>query len=156
MTRASLVHFAVITVVCALGTTPAAAQDTRAESASQQRAAKAQTSPVVSHQSGVFQRTFTWVGNKMEGSGGANDGLYSELGGMIPGAGWLSVGPGLPSRPFATSMLATDLLSECRRRPKPCFVATTSAPLAISGFDGGSNSGNTWTLVGFERLQAEK
>lgn len=49
MTRNSLVHFAVITVVCVLGTAPAAAQDTRAESASQERAAKAQTSPVVPH-----------------------------------------------------------------------------------------------------------
>jgi outer membrane protein assembly factor BamA len=92
MKRTSLVHFAVITVVCALAGTPAAAQDTRAESASQERAEKAQTSPVV-QQPSVFQRAFKWAG-KLEGSGEAKDGLYPELGGMIPGAGWLSAGPG--------------------------------------------------------------
>ena len=93
MNRTSLVHSSVIAVVCALGATPAAAQNTRTEAESQERAAKAQTSHAV-RQSGVFQRTFTWVGSRMEGSGGVKDGLYPELGGMIPGAGWLSLGPG--------------------------------------------------------------
>jgi hypothetical protein len=84
----------ILTVVLALGGTRAAAQNTRAESASQERAAKAQTSLAVD-ESGAFQRAFTWIGNRMEGTGSAaKDGLYPELGGMIPGAGWLSVGPG--------------------------------------------------------------
>ena len=99
MNRTSLVHFSVIAVVCALGTTPAAAEDTRAEAASQERAAKAQTSPAVEHP-GMFQRTFTWVDKKMASSGGAKDGLYPELGGMIPGAGLISLGPGYRHRLF--------------------------------------------------------
>jgi hypothetical protein len=94
MNRTSLVHFAVITFVCALMGTPAAAQDTRAETISQERAAKAETSTsTVVRPSGVFQRTFTWAGKKIDG-GGAKDGLYPQLGGMIPGSGWLSLGPG--------------------------------------------------------------
>lgn len=93
MNRTTLVHLAAISVICAAGSTPAAAQNTRAESVSQERAAKARTS-AATEQPSVFQRTFTWVGNKMDGVSGSKDGLYPELGGMIPGAGWLSVGPG--------------------------------------------------------------
>jgi hypothetical protein len=108
MNRTSLV-LVILTVVLALGGTRAAAQNTRAESASQERAAKAQTSLAVD-ESGAFQRAFTWIGNRMEGSGGAaRDGLYPELSGMIP-----------PVRSYF------------RRE-----------------------TGNTWTLVGFERLQPE-
>ena len=93
MNRTFLVPFSVITVVCALAVTPAAAQNTRAEAASQERAEEAQALPAV-QKPGVFRRTFTWVDKRMASSGGTNDGLYPELGGMIPGAGWLSVGPG--------------------------------------------------------------
>ena len=53
MNRPSLVHLAMIAVVCALGAQPAAAQDTRAESVSQERAAKAQTAPAV-HEPACF------------------------------------------------------------------------------------------------------
>jgi hypothetical protein len=88
-----LASLAMITAVCALGARPVAAQNTPAESVSQDRAAKAQTAPEV-HEPGVFQRTFKWVGNKMkDGSSEPKDGLYPQIGGMIPGAG-LSVGPG--------------------------------------------------------------
>ncbi len=94
MNRPSIVRLAMIAVAFALGAQPAAAQDTRAESMSQERAAKAQTVPAV-HEPGPFQRTFTWVGKKMtDGSDEAKDGLYPQLGQMIPGAGWLSAGPG--------------------------------------------------------------
>ena len=93
MNRTSFVHLALITVVCAVGSQPAAAEDTRAESASAERAAKApaQTSEA-DLDSGVFQRAFAWI-NNMEDAGGAKDGLYPQLGGMIPGSG-LATGPG--------------------------------------------------------------
>jgi hypothetical protein len=93
MKRTSLVHFSVIAVVCALGAVPAAAQETRADAASQERAAKAQTSTVV-QEPGAFQRSFTWVDKKMASAGPGKDGFYPELGGMIPGAGLISAGPG--------------------------------------------------------------
>ena len=81
MNRTSLIHLAVIAVVCASGARPAAAQNAAAEIASQEP--------------GAFQRTFTWVGDKLQGgSGEAKDGLYPQLGGTVPGAGWISAGPG--------------------------------------------------------------
>ncbi len=50
------------------------------------------------------QCTFTWLGGVMgEGSGPARQGFYPELGGMIPGAGWLSVGPGYRHQLFGGS-----------------------------------------------------
>src|SRR5437762_705773 len=73
MNRTPLVHLAVITFVCAVRSMSEAAQDMRVESASRERAPKAQTSTAV-QPSSVFQRTFTWVGNKVDGLGEAKDG----------------------------------------------------------------------------------
>jgi outer membrane protein assembly factor BamA len=116
MNRMSFVHLAMITVVCALGAGPAAAQNTRAESVSQERAAKAQTAPAV-HEPGVFERTFTWVGNKMgDGSGESKDGLYPQIGGMIPGAGWLSAGPGYRQHLFGDAAVVNVSAAMSPRR----------------------------------------
>jgi hypothetical protein len=94
MKRISVVHLAVMAVVGAVSALPAAAQNTGAERVSQDRAATAQTTPPVDKPGGL-QQVFRWVGNTTgDGSGEAKNGLYAELGGMIPGAGWLSVGPG--------------------------------------------------------------
>ncbi|MEO8678887.1 MAG: hypothetical protein ABI665_07565 [Vicinamibacterales bacterium] len=94
MKRPFLVQFAMIPVICALGAQAAAAQDTRAEAVSMERAAKAEAVPEV-HQPGMFQRTVKWAGNKLTAeSGEAKDGWYAQYGNEIPGAGWPTVGPG--------------------------------------------------------------
>ena len=96
MNRLPYFCLAVIAVLCAPDARLAAAQNAPAESVSQDRSAQARTGlPVHSDEPGVWQRTFTWLGDKMrDGSDKANDGLYPRLGGMIPGAGWFSAGPG--------------------------------------------------------------
>jgi outer membrane protein assembly factor BamA len=84
---------AMIAAVCALTARPVAAQNTLAERVSLERGVEVQTAPEVD-EPGVFQRTFKWVGNKMkDDSSEPKDGLYPQIGGMIPGAGF-SVGPG--------------------------------------------------------------
>src|SRR5437764_10345538 len=93
MKRSFFVHFAMMTVVCAVGARPAVAQNAAEEIATQTLAATADVAPRI-EKPGVFKRTFSWMGDRMsDGSGRAKDGLYAELGGMIPGAG-ISVGPG--------------------------------------------------------------
>ena len=99
MNRSSLVHLAVIAVVCASGTRPAAAQNTPAENDS------------------PFERTFTWVGNTMRnGSGEAKDGLYAQLGEIIPGAGWLSAGPGYRHHLFGDAAVVNVSAAVSSRR----------------------------------------
>ena len=102
MNRLSLVSFAVIAVVCAPDARLAAAQNPPAESIAQESAAQVQTAlPLHIDEPGVFQRTFTWVGDKMrDSSGEAKDGLYPRVGAMIPGAGGLSAGPGYRQHVF--------------------------------------------------------
>jgi outer membrane protein assembly factor BamA len=93
MNRTCLVHLAVIAVVGALGVKPAAAQPASANDTSHELAAQSDTAPPFDEPGGL-PRMFSWVNKMGDGSGSAKDGLYPELGGMIPGAGWLSAGPG--------------------------------------------------------------
>jgi outer membrane protein assembly factor BamA len=82
------------------------AQNTGVEGASPTLAATAEIAPRI-EKPGVFKRTFNWVGEKMvDGAGEAKDGLYAELGGMIPGAG-ISVGPGYRHQLFGDAAVVS-------------------------------------------------
>ena len=103
MNRTSFVHLAVIAAICASGARPAAAQNTGAET--------------VSRAPGMFQRTFTRVGDIMQlGAGEAKDGLYPQLGEMIPGAGLLSAGPGYRQHLFGDAAVVNVSASLSWRR----------------------------------------
>ena len=102
-------------VVCAVSARPAVAQNAREEGATQTVAATAEVAPRV-EKPGVFERTFSWVGNKMpDGSGQAKDGLYPELGGMIPGSG-ISVGPGYRHHLFGDAAVVSASAAFSSRR----------------------------------------
>jgi outer membrane protein assembly factor BamA len=102
MNRPFLLNVAMIAIVCSVGVRPVMAQDQS-------------TSNV--DEPGLFRRTFTWVGSKMTGgSGEAKDGLYPELGGMIPGAGWLSVGPGYRHHLFGDAAVVNASAAMSSRR----------------------------------------
>jgi outer membrane protein assembly factor BamA len=93
MNRLFFAHLATIAVCSAVIAQPAAAQNISTEGASQTSAATSQNAPS-SSRPGLFQRSVTWVSDKLaDGSGSSKDGFYPEVG-MVPGAGWLSVGPG--------------------------------------------------------------
>jgi outer membrane protein assembly factor BamA len=98
MKQSFFVHVAMMTVVCAVSAQPAMAQNPTED------------------KPGVFSRTYSWVTEKMvDGAGQSKDGLYPELGGMIPGAG-LAVGPGYRHRLFgdAAVMSASAAISSKR------------------------------------------
>lgn len=93
----------------------AAAQNTGDQSVSQTPAATVDTAQTI-EEPGVLKRTFTWVGDKMSGgSGQAKNGLYAELGGMIPGAG-LSVGPGYRHHLFGDAAVVNASAAFSSRR----------------------------------------
>jgi outer membrane protein assembly factor BamA len=115
MKRSFFVHFAMMTVVCAVSARPAVAQNAREVGATQTLGATAESAPRI-EKPGVFERTFTWVGDKMsDGSGQAKDGLYPELGGMIPGAG-ISVGPGYRHHLFGDAAVVSASAAYSSRR----------------------------------------
>jgi hypothetical protein len=95
MTRASLVQLGTMALVCSLGAAPARAQDTRAEVLSQERTAKAEEAAASPERGpGLLQRSVRWAMTELERSGGTGDGFYPKVGGLIPGSGWVSLGPG--------------------------------------------------------------
>jgi outer membrane protein assembly factor BamA len=64
----------------------------------------------------MFKRTFSWVSDKMvDGAGLSKDGLYPELGGLIPGAG-LAVGPGYRDHLFGDAALVSASAAISARR----------------------------------------
>ena len=78
---------------CACAST-AGAQETRADVLAEERVAKAEAPDTsVAAERGRLERTFSWAEAKLDSGGGAHEGFYPELGGMITGAG-ISVGPG--------------------------------------------------------------
>jgi hypothetical protein len=106
MKRSFFVHFAMMTVVCTVSARPALAQNAREEGATQTFATTAEIAPRI-EKPGVFKRTFNWVGEKMvDGAGEAKDGLYPELGGMIPGAG-IAAGPGYRHHLFGDAAMVS-------------------------------------------------
>ena len=64
MKRSFFVHFAMMTVVCAVGARPAVAQNAAEEIATQTLAATADVAPRI-EKPGVFKRTFSWMGDRM-------------------------------------------------------------------------------------------
>ena len=87
---------------CAPG---AGAQETRSELLAQERAAKAQEAAAsASAGPSWLERTFSWGEAKLQSASGTEDGLYPELGGMVPGAG-ISVGPGYRHRLFGNQAI---------------------------------------------------
>src|SRR5204863_5649277 len=99
MKQSFFVHVAMMTVVCTVSAQPAMAQNGREEGAVPTLAATADSALRI-EKPGMAKRTFNWVGEKMaDGMGRSKDGLYPELGGLIPGAG-LAVGPGYRHRLF--------------------------------------------------------
>ena len=109
MKQSFFVQVAMLTVVCAASARPALAQNTSVEGASPTLAATAESAPRIDKidKPGMFKRTFNWVGEKMiDGVGDAKDGLYPELGGMIPGGG-IAVGPGYRHHLFGNAAVAS-------------------------------------------------
>ncbi len=101
---------------CAMATS-AAAQDTRAELVAQEQAAKAQVPTTPAFEApGFFERTFSWAEAKFDPSTGVKDGFYPELGGMIPGAGWMSLGPGYRHQLFGNRAVIDTSLGVSWRR----------------------------------------
>jgi hypothetical protein len=90
---------------CALGAICACApsvgaQETRADLLEAEGAAKAQESATaVTPGPSWLERTFSWGESRLQNASANQDGLYAELGGMVPGAG-ISVGPGYRHRLF--------------------------------------------------------
>jgi outer membrane protein assembly factor BamA len=98
MKQSFFVHVAMMAVLCAVGARPALAQNTTED------------------KPGVFSRTFSWVTEKMvDGAGQDKDGLYPELGGLIPGAG-LAVGPGYRQHLFGDSAMVSASATISARR----------------------------------------
>src|SRR5438132_6194169 len=88
----SLIHVGAVAIVLVATASAVGAQDTRAEIASQERSEKAQSSSSgAAPERSVFEQVFTWATKRLDSS---KDGLYPELGGLIPGSGWLGIGPG--------------------------------------------------------------
>jgi outer membrane protein assembly factor BamA len=76
------------------------AQETRADLLEQERAPAAQESEAALPAAPSWlERTFSWGEAKLQDASWSQDGLYPELGGMIPGSGF-SVGPGYRHRLF--------------------------------------------------------
>jgi hypothetical protein len=100
-----------------LGAVPAYAQETRADSIAEERAAKAQESPAASVQEpGLIRRTFTWASRQMDSAASAKDGFYPEFGGLVPGSGWPSLGPGYRHHLFGdAAVLDTSAAISWRR-----------------------------------------
>ena len=95
MTRASFVSFIPIALVCSLTAAQARAQETRAESLSQERAAKAEEAPAAPvNKPGLLQRSFRLTLRAVHPAAGSQDGFYPKVGDLIPGSGWISLGPG--------------------------------------------------------------
>lgn len=116
MKRRSLVQLGILTFVCAAGITRASAQDTRAEVLAGERAAKAEESSTATVQpQGRLQRTIVWASNKFNGAGGHKDGFYPELGGLIPGNGWPSAGPGYRHHLFGGAVADVSAAISMRR-----------------------------------------
>jgi outer membrane protein assembly factor BamA len=105
MNRLLFAHLATIAVFSAAIVRPVAAQTVGTEGVAQPSAATSQSAPS-SNRPGLFQRSVTWAGDKMAGSGNSNDGFYPEVG-MVPGAGWLSVGPGYRHHLFGDAALVS-------------------------------------------------
>jgi outer membrane protein assembly factor BamA len=95
MNRISLIHLGSLALVCGLSAGPVGAEDTRADAASKQRDAKEEASSSASvPQRRLFERVFTWAIDKIDPAAGADDGVYPDLDGPIPGSGWPSAGAG--------------------------------------------------------------
>lgn len=91
----AIVHLTAIAVVCAFSGSVASAQETRAAAASEARAAKAQGATTADEPGhSLFERGLSWANHRMDGQGGAKDGVYADFGELIPGSGWLSGGAG--------------------------------------------------------------
>lgn len=92
--RRSFSRMCVFLAVCACAAS-AGAQDTGTAGVPQERLTAQDAVP----QPGPLARAFGWAERRMDGPSGTPDGLYPELGGMIPGAGF-SAGPGYRHRLF--------------------------------------------------------
>ena len=117
MNRISLVHVGSMAVVCLLNAGLLAAQETRAQAISEERAAKAESSasPTIPER-GMFTRAFAWAANKMDGSGAVKDGIYPDLGALIPGSGLLSAGAGYRHRLVGDSAVMNASAAGSTRR----------------------------------------
>ena len=102
--RTALLRTCAVIAVCASAAN-AGAQETRADVLAEERAAKAQE-PETPASGGAswLERTFSWGEAKLQNASGIQEGLYPELGGMIPGAG-ISVGPGYRHRLFNSAIV---------------------------------------------------
>jgi outer membrane protein assembly factor BamA len=105
MNRVLTLHVGGIATACLLSAGAATAQDTRAESAFQERVEKAQRSSGADPQLGTLDRLVAWTTTRIDGADGSKDGLYAELGGLIPGSGWLSAGPGYRRHLFGDAVV---------------------------------------------------
>jgi outer membrane protein assembly factor BamA len=95
MNRIFSLHLGGFAMACVLGAHPAAAQDTRAEAASQQRAEKARdSSSSAASEGGGVDHVVAWATKSMNWLDGQKDGFHAQFGGLIPGSGWLAAGPG--------------------------------------------------------------
>jgi hypothetical protein len=96
--RTALLRTCAVIAVCASAAS-AGAQETRADVLAEERAAKAQEPETPASGASWLERTFSWGEAKLQNASGPQEGLYPELGGMIPGSG-ISVGPGYRHRLF--------------------------------------------------------
>jgi outer membrane protein assembly factor BamA len=95
MSRISLLHLGSLVLICGLSAAPVGAEDTRADTAAKEREAKEQaTSSAAVPQRRPLERIVTWGIDKIDRSGGADDGVYPDLDAPIPGSGWPSAGAG--------------------------------------------------------------
>jgi hypothetical protein len=114
MKGVSLFHAGAIAIVGLVSAGPVGAQDTRAEIESEARSEKAQSSSsAAAPERGFFEQAFTWATKKLDGS---KDGFYPELGGLIPGSGWLGIGPGYRRHLFGDAALVDASAAISSRR----------------------------------------
>jgi outer membrane protein assembly factor BamA len=114
MKGVSLFHVGAVAIVGLVSAGPVGAQDTRAEIESEARSEKAQSSSsAAAPERGFFEQAFTWATKKLDGS---KDGFYPELGGLIPGSGWLGIGPGYRRHLFGDAALVDASAAISSRR----------------------------------------
>jgi len=109
MTRNTFAHAGVITLACLIHANHTFAQETRASSVADERAAKAETSSsTATPQSGLMTR-FSWAANKLDGMSGSSsaNGFYPDFSTLIPGSGWLAGGIGYRHHVFGDDAIVS-------------------------------------------------